>query len=491
MLFNILIVIFAVVLFLGAFMLVRALLFGQRSSSGEAAELTDVDAGLVAEHLAEVIRCKTISLDGGVFPHPEAFDELHAILEKNYPRVHQSLKRELINGRSLLYTWQGSDPQAEGVLFMAHQDVVPVDPNTEGEWKHAPFSGEIVDGYVWGRGTLDIKSQIISIMEAVEGLLAKGFVPARTVYLSFGHDEEIGGVEGDKALSDLLVERGIRLAAVLDEGGMVVDGALPGVNCPVALVGVAEKGYLSLKLTVEAAPGHSSMPNAQTAIGILSTALAKIEKNQMPQHTGSVEALYRALGSNVSFGNQFVFANLWLLGGVVKKKLAASRTTNAMSRTTTAITMIAGGVKENILPGKAEAVINFRIYPGDSIASVCEHVRSVVDDDRVRLEPLEHAHWEPSPVSPSDDEIFASMSTAIQQVYPQAAVTPYLVMGATDSRYFVKCTERVYRFSPFLLDQSDLGLVHGTNECLAVESLGKAVQFFDRVIQTWAAGKES
>ena len=276
---TIIIIFLAVVLFTAAFVLMRTLRFARPLPNVEAGESIEVDEAAAAAHLGEAIRCKTISFSEKQPASPESLLTLHEILSKNYPEVHKQLTRQKINEYSLLYTWPGSNPDLEAVLLMAHQDVVPVDPDTLDKWEHAPFSGEEADGFVWGRGALDIKNQLTAILEAVEQLLKTGFQPKRTVYLAFGHDEEIGGPNGAKAIAHHLQEQGVRLAAVLDEGMPILQGSLPGVEIPVALIGNSEKGYLTLLFSTELEAGHASTPPKQTAIGILAKALSRLEDN--------------------------------------------------------------------------------------------------------------------------------------------------------------------------------------------------------------------
>ena len=307
---------------------------------------------------------------------PNPFQELHHELKRMYPRVHSTLQVEVVNRHSLLYTWKGRDPQLEPVLFAAHMDVVPVDPVTKDEWKQAPFSGFIGGGYVWGRGALDVKCMVITPLEAVEHLLRKGYQPERTIYLAFGHDEEVSGAQGAAQMAGRLQSQGVKLAAVMDEGGSIVErGMVPGVNLPVALIGVTEKGYMSLEMQVEGKGGHSSMPPAHTAIGVMSQAINRLESQPMPDSPEMVYGMFQTLGGYMSFGLRMAFANTWLLGKTIQKKMAAKASTNAMMRTTSAVTLINGGVKDNILPSQVKATVNFRLMPGDRIADVVAHAR--------------------------------------------------------------------------------------------------------------------
>lgn len=481
----------AILLFLGAFLLVRAFLFSSPPLPPEESELPAVDADRLAVALGEAIRCETISLGEGLPPEAGELLKLHTQLQVRFPLVHTHLKRESIDDFNLLYTWQGQQPELPPVLLTAHQDVVPVDPAQLDAWQQPPFSGALVEGTLWGRGALDTKSTLVAILEAVESLLAAGYQPQRTILLGFGHDEEVGGLKGARRIAETLEECNIRPALVLDEGGAVVDGVMPGFNGPIALVGNAEKGYLSLVLTASGPQGHSSAPPKNSAVGILARALAKLEANPMPAHLDTLAGTYREAGFMASFGMQMIFANLWLFGGLVRRQLDAAPQTAAAIRTTTALTRIEGGIKDNVLPAQARAVVNFRLYPGDTIAAVCERVRRVIGDERVQLEAVPGAGWEASPVSATDTQLFAGLSAAIRQVYPQAAVAPYLVQGATDARHYTALCQQVFRFSPYLITREELETIHGVNERISVENLERMAQFYALAVRAWGGEAEN
>jgi len=277
---------------------------------------------------------------------------------------------------------------------------------------------------------------------------------------------------------------------VLDEGGAVVQGVLPGFAGPVALVGTAEKGYLSLKLTAAGQEGHSSAPPKNSAIGRLAQALAQLEANPMPARLTALAQTYREAGSLASFGMQVVFANLWLFGGLVRRKLDANAQTAAAVRTTTALTIVEGGVKDNILPSQARAVVNFRLFPGDTIAGVCERVRRLIGDENVQFEVLSQASWEASPVSATDTLLYFQLGSAIRQVFPQAAVGPYLVQGATDARHYTGLSGQVFRFSPYLVTGEDLKTIHGVNEHISLDNLERMAQCYAQVMRAWGGEVE-
>lgn len=486
MLTTVLIILVVLILFVAAFMLLRTTLAMQPQPAVEPPADIALDDDLLARHLAEALKIATISAAPPAAAPERELKQLHRLLEKQYPRTHAALHRQVIGSGGLLYAWQGKNPDLPAVVLMGHLDVVPADPASLERWTHPPFSGAIADGYVWGRGALDCKGQVIAIFEAVEALLERDFQPERSIYLAFGQDEEVGGHAGAQAMAALLQEKGVNLYAVLDEGGSIVADAIPGTEGSTALVGTAEKGHLCLKLTVTSNPGHSAMPPRDTAIRVLSAALLRLDPDVMPVRMDAFQAMYRALGSRASFGMQFLMSNLWLFKGLLRRRLAGMPTAAATVRTTLAPTLIQGGVKENILPAQAQAVVNLRLLPGDSLQAVFQRVIRTVKDERVQIEALEDSGWEASPVSDTDSEVYASLSRITRQLYPDAAVVPFLVVGATDSRYFSAFCPQVFRFAPVPLTTADLGRVHGIDERISIEALGRLARFYMLILEDWA-----
>ena len=476
-------------IFLAAFIVLKTILYSPPQKKADKKEFVAVDGQNVAERLGLAVQQKTVSFHEPEKMDGNAFLGLHRLFQTLYPQVHAKLKREIINDYSLLFTWEGKDPSLKPIMLTSHLDVVPADESQEGGWTHPPFAGEVADGYVWGRGTLDIKSGVIGILEATEYLLKQGFQPERTVYLGFGHDEEIGGEHGAQAIAELLNSRGVQLGSLLDEGGSVIDGFLPGVDRQVGVIGISEKGYISLKLTVEMDGGHSSMPSQETSIGVLSRAVASLELNPMPPHLEVIEFLMSYLGSAMPFVQRMLFANTWLFGGLLKKQLAESNMLNATIRTTTAPTIFNAGVKDNVLPAKAEAVVNFRILPGDDLRSVYEMVLERINDERVKVTPylgetLEgESGWDPSPVADTDSAYYLRLARLTKEAFPGALVAPYLVLGGTDARHYALVTRNALRFTPILMSKEDLGSVHGVNEKLSITECSRMVGFYIAYIQ--------
>jgi carboxypeptidase PM20D1 len=455
-------------------------------------EPVNIDSLDLAAHLAEVIQCRTVSMDVSAAPDvkDDAFSganpflELHDILQKNYPLVSRKLIRERINDYSLLFTWQGTDAQLKPVLFAAHQDVVPVDESSLDQWNYPPFAGAIAEGYVWGRGSMDIKCQLITLLDAVEYLLAQGYEPQRTIYLAFGHDEEIGGYNGAKQIAALLQERGVQLAAMVDEGSGVLKDGMPGFGDPLALVGVGEKGHLTLELSVDSPPGHSSAPGAHTGIGVLARAITRLEANPLPPSLAHVSPMLKAIAPYCPLLTRMAYANLWLFGGAVRNELAASARTNALLRTSTAVTMIAGGIKDNILPPHAAARVNFRLAPGDSVQYVADHVRRVIADEQVKINVPPEGR-PASPLSDIDGQAYTLLGDTIRQVFGDLPIAPVMMSGATDARHYAPLCRSVYRFTPVTSGKEDANRVHGINERISVENLALMQRFFIQLIRVW------
>jgi carboxypeptidase PM20D1 len=451
-----------------------------------------VEAELAARRLAAALRFQTVSYLDRSRIDMGAFVALHAYLEETFPRLHERLQREVIGEASLLYTWEGSDPQAKPILFVFHLDVVPANEEThekaEDRWRRPPFAGEVAEGYVWGRGALDLKQGVMAAMEAIEHLAGTDFSPWRTICLAVGHDEEIGGDHGNGAVAAVLRSRGIRLECVFDEGGFVIEGLLPGIDAPVALVNVAEKGSVCLELCVEGEPSHAAMPAPETAIGSLCAALRRIESRPFSlKMTRPVEWMLDYLGPEMRPAYRFILANRAVFRRLVRRIFLRSPEGNALVRTTIVPTMIGAGVAANVVPPRATAVLNVRILPGDAIEKVIGHIRKTVADSRVGVRRL--GGWpgrEASAVSSTRSFGFVALQRTVAEVFPGAVVAPGLLAGATDSRHYEDLAESTFRFIPTRLARGDLKRIHGLDERIAVESYGDMIRFYVRLIENVA-----
>ncbi len=444
-----------------------------------------VDADAMAERLAGSIRIPTISHDDRSNFDAQAFLDFHRYLAANYPRIHETASLRTINDYSLVYRIAGQDPGLKPALFMGHMDVVPVDPATAEDWSQPPFGGAIEEGVVWGRGALDDKLTVMALMEAMEMMLATGQVPARTVYFSFGHDEEVGGKEGAAEVAQYFREQGISFEFVLDEGGVVTEGLITDIEAPIAIIGIAEKGYMNLHLTVDAPGGHSSQPPPHTAAGILAQAIVKVEENPFPADLSAMKENFHYLGHYFPLSTRLALANTWLLAPLVEKIMLSSATTAASIRTTTAVTMLEGSTKSNILPTRAKAVVNFRVLPGDTVDDVRQHIESVIDDDRVAVSV--HMANEPSPVSSTDSFGYRLLEKTIRGMDENVLVAPYLVQGGTDAKHFVDLSDSVYRFMMYRANPNTMKRVHGVDEQVAIGDYAEAVRFYHAVLSNLAA----
>ena len=485
---RILLALMAVIFGVVAIVLFRTFTYGGAPEGVEEVQLPAPAAfstERAAEHIAEAIRFKTVTFKGGD-PAAELAGpwlDLHDWLAQTYPRVHATMTLEKVADYSLLYKWQGSEPALDPIILMAHQDVVPVNIGTLDDWTGAPFAGEIIDGYIYGRGALDDKGSLVTIMEAGEALIASGFVPRRTVYFMFGHDEEVAGT-GAQSMVDVLHKRGVRAELVLDEGFFVIkDNPLTG--SPFGFIGVSEKGYASLQLTATGAGGHSSTPPRESANVRLARAILALEEHQMEADFTKppVSDLFGAAAVDMGFGRRMAFANLWLFQGIVESQMQGGAE-NAMIRTTTAPTMLEGSIKENVLPQRSSAVVNFRLHPNDTFEDLMAHVEAVTGKiDGLEIEIVDGGiASEASPVSPTDSRAYSVLVAVAGEVGDGAPVGPGLVLGGTDARWAYKISDNVYRFYPSAVTLEEVAGFHGTNERLSVENAGRMVKGYMQLI---------
>ncbi|WP_067719156.1 M20/M25/M40 family metallo-hydrolase [Nocardia yamanashiensis] len=438
-----------------------------------------------AERLAAALRCVTISREDPAETDTAEFDRFVAFLEQSFPLVHAELELETF-GHSRLYRWPGSTaPERVSALLLAHMDVVPVD-DVSG-WTHPPFAGVVDDEFIWGRGAIDDKSRVVAILEAVESALRDGVRPRETVYLAFGHDEEVNGVRGAQSMARKLREAGIRTGLLLDEGGVITTGVADGIDQPVATIMVGEKGFATVRLSVSDPGGHSSMPGKQTAVGRLARAVARVQDHPFPLRLTpvTVDMLTRLRGF-MSEPRRTLLGMARLAGPAVTRILAARPQTEALVRTTTAPTVFHGGVKSNVLPQRAEAFVNFRILPGDSVADVLAHCRRIIRDDQVACE-LTGITSEPSP-APAAGPDFDLIAELAREVVPGIAVTVGLVPGATDARYYDDLAETRCNFAPIILTAADLDRIHGTDERISRLNYARLITFNRRLLDRLAAG---
>ncbi|NLT19010.1 MAG: Succinyl-diaminopimelate desuccinylase [Firmicutes bacterium ADurb.Bin080] len=462
------------------FMIFRSLLIRRPKPEQTDYSPRFIEQEKVVAHMIEAIQFETITLPNNEIEN-NIFLEYHSFLERTYPLIMQKAEKTIINRYSVIYKYLGSDENLLPVALLAHQDVVPA-PD-EG-WEFPPFSGHLTeDGYIYGRGSQDMKSQMISALEGLEILLAEGKIPKRTIYFCFGHDEELGGRYGAKKIVEFFKEKKIRFEYVLDEGGAIIDGKIMGIDNKIALVGTCEKGYADITLEAIKEGGHASTPTRRTAVGLLSEAVFKLEKNQMrPYFSQPVKEMLRDIAPFMNPFFKFAIANRDILSPLLKKVLTlASPFTNCIVRTTIAPTQLFGATTPNTLPSKAKANVNCRLNTGETIEKLISHIQKVVGknisvkaDDKSK---------NPSPVSNTDCDAFRAIRKTVYEAFDGFIMAPYPFIATSDSAYYHQVSDNVYRFTPLLKEESDANRIHGKNERITVDMLVTATRFFVRLYE--------
>jgi len=446
----------------------------------------EIDASAAAMRLAEAIRFRTVSLvqDG---EDRSQFEQFHAWLQDRYPAFHAAARLEVVGELSLLYTWEGSDPGQPPIILLAHQDVVPVPDDTRANWQVDPFGGVIRDDNVWGRGAIDDKGSLIALLEAAEYLAAQGKRPARTIIFAFGHDEELGGEGGAVLMARRLEGRGVRAWFVLDEGMAALERH-PLTGGPAAMIGISERGSGTMRVRAAGQPGHSSMPPPETAVSLVSEAVVRIHRMPIDRSLegGPALAMMRALAPELSITNRMAISNEWLFAPLLRQRMAGDPAAQALLGTTIAPTMLEGGVRPNVLPGEATAMINFRIHPRDSVEDLLRRARQQVADlDGVTVEWAEPAR-EASGISSTTSTSYALIASLSHAILPDAPVAPGLVLAGTDSRHYAGVAENVYRFQPILLSAEDLERPHGLNERISIVNFERTIRFYIGLMEAGA-----
>lgn len=457
-----------------AVLLINTFRFKSAAVEGEEA-LAIGNHDSAAAHLSRAIQIKTISFGDTLAIDTAEFTQFRLFMESTYPLMHSKLERTVFGEFSYVFKWKGKDTTAAPQVLMAHLDVVPVEAIAESKWTHPPFSGLISQDTIWGRGAVDDKGAAIAIMEATEELLNENYTPERTTYICFGHDEEISGRRGAKVFSKWFADNNIKPAVVLDEGGMIDTQQFKDLKKPVAVIGTGEKGYVNIDLAVELPGGHSSMPLPETAIDILNTAISKVRAEQMPAIiTPPVQELLGVTVASQSFFTKMVVANQWLFKGALVSQMEQSKQTNAMIHTTLVPTIVKAGIKDNVIPTIAKATFNSRILPGQTSDDVVEFVKKAVNDPRVSVSKQTISLMEPSTTTPSTHPAFKKLASITYKTVPNALVSPYLVVGATDSRYFRSFSDAVLNFTPI----QDAKGFHGIDERIGVSDIKRMVSFY-------------
>ena len=432
-------------------------------------------------HLRQAIQIKSISYDNDSLTDYSQFNSLINFLESSYPLTFEKLESRVINKHSLLLHWKGSNKNNRPAIFYAHLDVVPA--NSSSQWSHHPFAGHADNEFIYGRGAIDDKGSIIAILESTEKLLKNNFIPGRDIYFAFGHDEEASGQKGAKFISEELEKEGIKAEFLLDEGGLIAVDMVPFVKPPVALVFTSEKGYMTLQLNVKSNGGHSSHPPAMPPIEIMAAAIKNLHDHPFEKRmTQSVIDFMDYTGPEMKLPLKALFANRWLFKEIIFKEYEKIPSANAMISTTAVATIIKGGEKENVIPSGVQAKINFRILPGDNSSEIIQKVKAVIHDDRVVITVVGKIE-EASTVSSVESESFALLHHSIEKIFPDAIISPSLLIAQTDSRHFRNVTENIYRFIPFRMNDKILDTMHGADEKVGIAEFMEAIAFYKEFIK--------
>lgn len=459
------------------FLLIRTLNFKPKSNAEILECNVEFDKDKSVENLRELVRFKTVSYKESELENEKEFKKLIKALPKLYPAVFKKCTLKLSEERGLLFLWEGKKHDAPSVM-MAHYDVVPADENG---WDKSPFSAELVDGVVWGRGTLDTKVTMNGILSAAEALIKSGFVPENDIYFAFSGNEEINGL-GAVKIVDYFEQNGIELALVVDEGGAVVEGVFPGVKTPCGLIGIAEKGMLNVEYKAVSQGGHASAPKPNSPIPSLAEACCKIEENPFKMHiTKPVKEMFDTLGRHSNFLYRMIFANLWLFSPVLGLlgKIQGGEM-NALLRTTVAFTKAQGSDAFNVIPTEAKLVSNLRLNPKDTMDSAIEFLKKTVDDKKIEITAI--SGMNPSRISQTNCEAWDKVATAVASTWKGALVSPYLMVQCSDSRHYGRISDKVYRFSAMALTSEERATIHGNNERITVETIHKSVEFYIRLM---------
>lgn len=471
-------VILGLVILFFAVILIRAATFRPKDTLPISDEKVSFDRDAAVSSLQQLLRCRTVSNVDPALEDEGEFQKLIDLLPELYPNVFAACEFQRLPDRALLFRWPGKNAGAPSVM-MAHYDVVPVE---EELWDKPPFAGILEDGVLWGRGAIDTKVTFNGVLFSANTLIAQGFRPEHDMYFAFSGGEEVNG-QGAPNIVRYFQEKGITPALVVDEGGAVVENVFPGVKIPCGLIGIAEKGLMNVEYTVHSGGGHASAPLPRTPVSTLASACRKIVEHPFKMHiTKPVAEMFDTLGRRSTFLYKVIFANLWCFAPVLN--LLTRKTggeLNALVRTTTAFTMMEGSKGRNVIPAKASLISNMRLNPQDTVDSAGDYLRKIVGDPDVQIHVLEH--FNPSPISETGCEAWNKVASAVAETWKGCVVSPYLMVQCSDSRHYGPISNHVYRFSAMDLTAEERGTIHGNNERIRVDCLGRAVEFYIRLMK--------
>lgn len=475
---KILLGLLAVIVILAATILVNTFRYGKDVPLKTAMPQPPLPDSAIA-HLQKAITIKTISWSVGKPIDTTAFKAFGDFLRTAYPLVFQKMKLQAFSQFTMLLQWQGKNTSLPPYVLMGHYDVVPVEDSAVSKWTAKPFGGELKDDKIWGRGTVDDKGSVIAILEAAEKLLAENFQPERTIYFSFGHNEEIGGDQGASQVAAWFKNNKVQPEIVLDEGGMITK-SFKTITRPVALISTAEKGFISFQLQVEIEGGHSSQPAKETAIDVLSKALVKLREEQMPaKFTEPANEMFLRLGNQLPFVQRMALANKWLFESTIISMAQADPKQNALLHTTIVPTILQSGIKDNVIPSIATATVNSRVLPGDDVEDVEAFMKTKINDDRIKITRLSEGNYTIPVITPVESKAFKYTEKIVYETVKDVLPSPLQLMGATDSRYFQGIAAGIVKFTPF----TDVSGYHGINEFLSVSDFRQMIFFYAQFIR--------
>lgn len=506
---KVLLIILGILVILVAVLLIKTYTYPFKKNTAETGEgwkPVKNDSALI--RFSKGIKIPTVSTGSlGEFNYTP-FDEFKEYLKTSYPLVYQNTENFEVNKYGLVFRLKGSNPALEPILFLSHMDVVPpgdADVKNKEEnifrpddkvlppvskvaedWDYSPFAGVVANGRIYGRGAIDMKGMLFSLMESMNNLIKSKLTPQRDIYLAFGFDEEVGGQKGAIQIADYFKKKGLKFDAVYDEGGLIMQkGSVAGIDSDVAVIGCAEKGFLSAKIKVKGLGGHSSMPPMESAIGKTAVIMQRLENDQMkPVITPLIKEFFDNIGGAMPFTSRLAIANQWLLKPVLLSQLTKNNTTNALVRTTTALTMMKGSDGTNVLSPEVEFVVNFRLLPGNTVKDVREHIAKVTQGFDVEVEEIDNTR-EASKISPTNTKAYQLIQAGIKEIHPGAIVTPYLTMAGTDAAKYEIVSKNVYRFMPIKINSSEQQSLHSTNEYLSIENYLKMIHYFEYMMKNY------
>jgi carboxypeptidase PM20D1 len=443
---------------------------------------TQVNVPNAALHLAEAIRLPTIS--AADYYNAETFKKFRDLITDTYPEMTNNLSKTQVGNDALIYKWEGKNKVAPAIILLSHYDVVPVALKEMSHWHYPPFSGLIQNEFIYGRGAIDNKFNVIAILEAINILLKNHFQPSRTIYLILGADEEIGGYKGNAQIAAYFIQHKIPVAYVLDEGLSITQKIIPFIDSPIAAIGVAEKGNLNIKIVSDGNSGHSSIASKHNAIINLCEFLSQLQSHQPKARWNPIlDSMFDSLWPSMTSPMKMIFSNRWITQSFIKSQLLKYPMTAALIKTTVTPAIIEGGVKENIVPSRAEAIVNFRLAPGDTIKVVLDYLNSLAKPFNLEIYVYGSNNHEAIPMADIHTSFYTILSQTIRASFPNTIVAPGLMIAGTDSRHYISLTTNIYRFNPVMLSKNDIDGIHGANEKLSIGALNKAIYFYEKLIQ--------